>query len=270
MAALLRLHHISLQVSNVEKVAQKLVSRFQFNVFAAKLKDQAKQLALRRGSAVFVVNERPQWLNGHQSGEHQDPRCLYAARAHYPVDTVSNVCFEVEDVQSACAALRDRGSCEFLQSPTEVHDDSGRVTFSIIRSPVGNVSHTLIDRSQYRGLFLPGFHQVGSDFQTAGRSECPITHFDHITFACPRSSSAHISRWYRDNFGFQRFFIDRYRCHYCSSAAALPYLYYYYIWHSWSSKAMVMCSIPRECINLSDACIEYNGMQSFWSKVADA
>lgn len=60
MAAYLsRLHHISLHVSNVDKVVHELVSRFQFNVFAARLTDRAKQLALRRGSAVFVVNERP-------------------------------------------------------------------------------------------------------------------------------------------------------------------------------------------------------------------
>uniref|UniRef100_A0A8C1TE59 4-hydroxyphenylpyruvate dioxygenase n=1 Tax=Cyprinus carpio TaxID=7962 RepID=A0A8C1TE59_CYPCA len=222
MAAYLsRLHHISLHVSNVDKVAHELVSRFQFNVFAARLTDRAKQLALRRGSAVFVVNERPseapRRLNERQSRgwssvtatERRDLNCLYGAHAHYPVDTVSNVCFEVEDVRRACAALRDRGLCEFLQPPTEVTDDSGRVTFSIIRSPVGNVCHTLIDRSQYQGHFLPGFHQVRTDSETAGRAQCPITHFDHITYACPRSSTAHITRWYRDTFGFRRFFIDR-------------------------------------------------------------
>uniref|UniRef100_A0A673LJA8 4-hydroxyphenylpyruvate dioxygenase n=1 Tax=Sinocyclocheilus rhinocerous TaxID=307959 RepID=A0A673LJA8_9TELE len=209
MAAYLsRLHHISLHVSNVDKVAHELVSRFQFNVFAARLTDRAKQLALRRGSAVFVVNERPSEAP-RRLNERQDLNCLYGAHAHYPVDTVSNVCFEVEDVQRASAALRDRGLCEFLQPPTEVADDSGRVTFSIIRSPVGNVCHTLIDRSRYQGLFLPGFHQVRTDSETAGRSQCPITHFDHITYACPRSSTAHITRWYRDTFGFQRFFIDR-------------------------------------------------------------
>ncbi|XP_042624083.1 4-hydroxyphenylpyruvate dioxygenase-like protein [Cyprinus carpio] len=223
MAAYLsRLHHISLHVSNVDKVAHELVSRFQFNVFAARLTDRAKQLALRRGSAVFVVNERPseapRRLNERQSRgwssvtatERRDLNCLYGAHAHYPVDTVSNVCFEVEDVRRACAALRDRGVCEFLQPPTEVTDDSGRVTFSIIRSPVGNVCHTLIDRSQYQGHFLPGFHQVRTDSETAGRAQCPITHFDHITYACPRSSTPrHITRWYRDTFGFRRFFIDR-------------------------------------------------------------
>ncbi|XP_016111115.1 4-hydroxyphenylpyruvate dioxygenase-like protein isoform X2 [Sinocyclocheilus grahami] len=209
MAAYLsRLHHISLHVSNVDKAAHELVSRFQFNVFAARLTDRAKQLALRRGSAVFLVNERPSEAP-RRLKEPQGLSCLYAAHAHYPVDTVSNVCFEVEDVQRASAALRERGLCEFLQPPAEVSDDSGRVTFSIIRSPVGNVCHTLIDRSRYQGPFLPGFHQVRTDSETAGRSQCPITHFDHITYACPRSSTALIARWYRDCFGFRRFFIDR-------------------------------------------------------------
>ncbi|XP_043087206.1 4-hydroxyphenylpyruvate dioxygenase-like protein [Puntigrus tetrazona] len=205
MAAYLsRLHHVSLHVSNADKVAHELVSRFQFNVFAARLTDRAKQLALRRGSAVFLVNEQRR-LNGHRSRE----RCLYEADARYPVDTVSNVCFEVEDVQRVSAALRDRASCEFVQPPAELQDDHGLVRFSVVRSPVGNVCHTLVDRSRYRGPFLPGFQQVGSGSRTAGPSQCPITHFDHITFACPRGSSALVSRWYRDTFGLRRFLIHR-------------------------------------------------------------
>ncbi|XP_051529577.1 4-hydroxyphenylpyruvate dioxygenase-like protein [Myxocyprinus asiaticus] len=212
MAAYLnRLHHISLHVSNVDKVAHELVSRFQFNVFAARLTDRAKQLAFRRGSAVFVLNERAneaqQRVNGHQSRvtarEH-----LYEAHAHYPVDTVCNVCFEVQDVERSSRDLRDQG-CEFILPPTEARDDRGLVRFSIIRSIVGNVCHTLIDRSQYQGVFLPGFHQVGTDTQTADDSQCPITHFDHITYACPRRSTPHITRWYEKNFGFQRFLINR-------------------------------------------------------------
>ncbi|XP_056089756.1 4-hydroxyphenylpyruvate dioxygenase-like protein [Rhinichthys klamathensis goyatoka] len=219
MAAYLnRLHHIALHVSNVDKVAHKLVSRFQFNVFAARLTDRAKQLALRRGSAVFVVNQRPnEPVTGPQSRawssvaarDHQDLRCLYGAHAHYPVDTVSNVCFEVECVERASRALRDQGLCEFLQPPTEVCDARGRVCFSVLRSAVGNVCHTLIDCSRYRGLFLPGFSAVEPGSQTAERAHCPISHFDHITFACPRGSTALLTRWYQQNFGFRRFFIDR-------------------------------------------------------------
>lgn len=218
MAAYLnRLHHISLHVSNVDKVAHEFVSRFRFRVFAARLTDRAKQLAVHRGSAVFVVNERtpgaPQRLNESRvwspvtAKHHQHFQCLYGAHVHYPVDTVCNVCFEVSDVESSSRALRDQG-CEFLLPPTEVYDDSGVVTYSIIRSVVGNVCHTLVDASRYKGVFLPGFCAVGTEDNDSDHS-CPITHFDHITYACTRRSSPDIKRWYEKNFGFQRFFINR-------------------------------------------------------------
>ncbi|KAK5906111.1 hypothetical protein CgunFtcFv8_002004 [Champsocephalus gunnari] len=59
MAALLnRLHHISLHVSNAEKVAGDLVSKFKFSLFATRLTDTSRQLAFRKGAAVFIVNER--------------------------------------------------------------------------------------------------------------------------------------------------------------------------------------------------------------------
>ncbi|KAG1945372.1 4-hydroxyphenylpyruvate dioxygenase [Pimephales promelas] len=216
-ASLTRLHHIALHVSNVDNVAQKLVSQFQFNLFAARVTDRVKQLALRRGSAVFVVNERPNepvtesqsrgW-SSVAARDHRDLRCLYGAHAHYPVDTVSNVCFEVECVERASRALRDQGLCEFLQPPTEVRDARGQVCFSVLRSAVGNVCHTLIDCSRYRGLFLPGFSAVEAGSQTAERAHCPISHFDHITYACPRGSTALLTRWYQQNFGYRRFFID--------------------------------------------------------------
>nr|XP_055033124.1 4-hydroxyphenylpyruvate dioxygenase-like protein [Misgurnus anguillicaudatus] len=218
MAAYLnRLHHISLHVSNVDKVAHELVSRFKFNVFAVRLTERVKQLAVRRGSAVFVVNERArgaqQRLNGHLSRvwspvkatHHQQFEGLYGAPTHYPVDTVSNVCFEVSDVESSSTALRDQG-CEFVLPPTQVYDDRGSVTFSVVRSIVGNVCHTLIDTSRYDGVFLPGFQQTAD---SSSDSDCPITHFDHITYACTRRSTPDITRWYEKNFGFQRFFIDR-------------------------------------------------------------
>lgn len=215
MAAYLnRLHHISLHVSSVDKVAHELASRFRFRVFAVRRTEGSRQVALRRGSAVFVVNERtaPR-MTGHDScvwrpvtaTRHQH---LYA-HAHYPVDTVSNVCFEVSDVETSFRALRERG-CDFLLPPTRVCDDTGTVTYSVVRSVVGNVCHTLVDTSRYRGVFLPGFCPVASEHDDSDPS-CPITHFDHVTYACTRRGSRDITRWYEHNFGFQRFFINRYQ-----------------------------------------------------------
>ncbi|XP_030630737.1 4-hydroxyphenylpyruvate dioxygenase-like protein [Chanos chanos] len=237
MAAYLnRLHHISLHVSNVDKIAYDLVSKFKFCLFAARLTNNTRQLALRKGSAVFLVNERSneygQGLNGGvpccptvsnlrkskvsigDKHVHQHySRYLYDVRPSYSVDTACNVCFEVEDVERSFALLREQG-CDFLVPPTEVRDDWGQVTYSVVKSVVGNVSHTLIDRTKYHGSFLPGFNEVENVTSEASSPNdsstcCPVTHFDHITYACPRRCTPEIMRWYEKHFGFERFFIQR-------------------------------------------------------------
>lgn len=229
MAAFLsRLHHISLHVSNAEKIANDLVSKFKFNLFATRLTDRSRQLAFRKGAAVFVVNESPKRSLNEDLLDKHDPRdpdrvsvdkhdrdhpatCLYDVSPRHPVDTVSNVCFEVEDVERSFKALRRLG-CDFLVPPTTVRDQGGPVTYSVVKSIVGNVCHTLIDRTKYEGSFLPGFNVMekkkGCSLEEEDMS-CPITHFDHITYACPRRTTHQVMRWYERLFGFQRFFIDR-------------------------------------------------------------
>ncbi|XP_027145603.1 4-hydroxyphenylpyruvate dioxygenase-like protein [Larimichthys crocea] len=226
MAAYLsRLHHISLHVSNAEKIANDLVSKFKFNLFATRLTDRSRQLAVRKGAAVFIVNERANEssvsLNGElrysadshrvNAGKHNQDhhtKCLYDVSPHYSVDTVSNVCFEVEDVERSFKALSHLG-CNFLVPPTTVQDQSGVVTYSVVKSIVGNVCHTLIDRTKYEGSFLPGFDVIEKDCNLEEEDmSCPVTHFDHITYACNRKTTHQIMRWYEEFFGFQRFFID--------------------------------------------------------------
>uniref|UniRef100_A0A3B1JDA6 4-hydroxyphenylpyruvate dioxygenase n=1 Tax=Astyanax mexicanus TaxID=7994 RepID=A0A3B1JDA6_ASTMX len=209
-ARVCRLHHVSLHVSNAVRVAGALASRFQFVAVGARVTARSRQLALRKGSAVFVVNERRDtgvtWTEAEENGQGY----LYDVRPCYAVDSACNVCFEVEDVTESCARLSDRG-CDVLVPPTEVcdPDGGGSVTYSVIRSVVGNVCHTLLDRSRYQdqGGFLPGFQRVGDGTDSEPDSRCPVTHFDHVTFACPRRSTGEVMKWYQENFGFQRFFI---------------------------------------------------------------
>ena len=214
MAAYLsRIHNISLHVSNAEKIANDLVSKFKFNLFATRLTDRSRQLAFRNGAAVFVVNERPdgagERVNAGKPDGDRSTKCLYDVSPHHSVDTVNNVCFEVEDVERSSRALRHLG-CDFLVPPTTVQDEAGPVTYSVVKSIVGNVCHTLIDRSKYEGTFLPGFDAVEGGCSLAeADASCSITHFDHITYACPRKMTPEVMRWYEQVFGFQRFFIDR-------------------------------------------------------------
>ncbi|KAJ8365538.1 hypothetical protein SKAU_G00143690 [Synaphobranchus kaupii] len=240
MAAYLgRLHHIALHVRNVDKIAYDLVAKFRFNLFAARLNEKARQFAFRKGSAVFIVNERlnhpfldlNEGVVAHKgrpssstpvlneicsshfkldASNNSNTECnfLYDVQPNYSLDTVCNVCFEVEDVERTSSALSNQG-CDFLVSPTTVRDDNGIVSYSVVKSIVGNVCHTLIDKTRYEGTFLPGFEKVTKNGPLVELATSPITHFDHIAYACPRKSTPDVMRWYEKYFGFQRFFIDR-------------------------------------------------------------
>uniref|UniRef100_A0A3P9KA76 4-hydroxyphenylpyruvate dioxygenase n=1 Tax=Oryzias latipes TaxID=8090 RepID=A0A3P9KA76_ORYLA len=216
--ALRRLHHVSLHVSNGQKIAYDLVSKYKFNLFATRLTASSRQVAFRNGAAIFVVNEKPNCsgplgLPGTcvddpraQVGKYNSTTALYDVCPLHPVDSVSNVCFEVEDVERSARVLHHLG-CSFLVPPTTVEDQNGLVTYSVVKSVVGNVCHTLVDKTKYGGAFLPGFDVTEQDWSSEDSDS--VTHFDHITYACPRKSTQQVMSWYEKMFGFKRFFIDR-------------------------------------------------------------
>ncbi|CAI5658634.1 4-hydroxyphenylpyruvate dioxygenase-like protein isoform X2 [Oreochromis niloticus] len=140
-----RLHHVSLHVSNAEKIANDLVSKFKFDLFAARLTDKSKHFAFRKGAAVFVVNERP---------------------------SKSRV-----GLNEGILGSTDRYSIDPQRADLEKYKQG----FDVIEK---NWSLEEEDMS------------------------CPVTHFDHITYACPRKTTHQVMGWYEKVFGFQRFFID--------------------------------------------------------------
>ncbi|CAL8305739.1 unnamed protein product [Boreogadus saida] len=229
-ACLSRLHHISLHVSHVGNIANYLVSKLKFDLFAARHTDEVRQFAFRRGAAVFLVNERPPksglTLNGetrdlqdqptdlynnlHNNSDNGHPQgCLYDVETPYSVDTVCNVCFEVQDVERSFKTLLDQG-CDLLVPPTVVQDSGGAVSYTVVKSIVGNVCHTLIDRTKYEGNFLPGFNDITNLSTGVADSDKSgtVSHFDHITYACPTNTTSQVMQWYDRCFGFKRFLLD--------------------------------------------------------------
>ena len=51
------------------------------------------------------------------------------------------------------------GGASVVRQPWEESDKDGTVRFTKIRT-YGDLTHTLIDRSRYKGWFLPGFQQL--------------------------------------------------------------------------------------------------------------
>ena len=80
-------------------------------------------------------------------------------------DGVRDLAFWVDDARSAFAKAVERGA-EPVQAPVVLKDEQGDVVIASIRT-YGDTIHSLVERRNYRGLFLPGFVATNSPFMPA-------------------------------------------------------------------------------------------------------
>ncbi|MDA1082420.1 MAG: 4-hydroxyphenylpyruvate dioxygenase [Gemmatimonadetes bacterium] len=77
-------------------------------------------------------------------------------------DGVRDLAFWVDDARVAYAAAIERGA-QSAQEPTVMRDDDGEVVMAAITT-YGDTIHSLVERRNYKGLFLPGFRDIRSPF----------------------------------------------------------------------------------------------------------
>jgi len=70
-------------------------------------------------------------------------------------DGVIDVALEVPDVDKCVTQARATGAT-VLEDPHDLKDENGTVTTATIAA-YGDTVHTLVDRSRYRGVYLPGY-----------------------------------------------------------------------------------------------------------------
>jgi 4-hydroxyphenylpyruvate dioxygenase len=78
-------------------------------------------------------------------------------------DGVRDLAFWVDDARESFATAVARGAVP-VQEPTVLRDDHGEVVISAIRT-YGDTIHSMVERRNYRGLFLPGFVPVQSPYR---------------------------------------------------------------------------------------------------------
>ena len=105
---------------------------------------------LKSGSCRFVVT----------GGVAPDSSLLDHHRAHG--DGVSDIALEVPDVDKCVAQARRQGA-RILVEPHDETDEDGTVRLAAIAA-YGDTRHTLIDRSRYHGVYLPGYVERHSSF----------------------------------------------------------------------------------------------------------
>lgn len=78
-------------------------------------------------------------------------------------DGVKDLAFWVDDARTAWAAAVERGA-RSVQEPTVLKDENGEVVIAAIAT-YGETIHSIVERKNYKGFFLPGFVPKTSEFE---------------------------------------------------------------------------------------------------------
>jgi 4-hydroxyphenylpyruvate dioxygenase len=126
-----------------------------------------KAYVLKSGSCRFVV----------KGGVAPDSPVLDHHRLHG--DGVADIALEVPDVDKCVARAREMGAT-ILQEPEDVTDEFGTVRMAALAA-YGDTRHSLIDRSGYRGVYLPGYVERTSTYvKPEGAPKRLFQALDHV------------------------------------------------------------------------------------------
>jgi 4-hydroxyphenylpyruvate dioxygenase len=97
-----------------------------------------------------------------------------AAHVHRHGDGVRDLAFWVDDARDAYAKAIERGA-KSVHEPRVESDDSGEVVIAAIAT-YGDTIHSIVERRNYKGLFLPGFRPLSSAVKS---SPVGLKYVDH-------------------------------------------------------------------------------------------
>ncbi len=112
-------------------------------------------------------------------------------------DGVRDIALEVDDVDSAFRETTKRGARP-VQEPTDLKDENGTVRRAAIAT-YGETIHSFIDRSRYRGPYLPSYRAMGE-----GKAEGPLLHVDHVVGNVALGDMNKFVSYYREVMGFSQ------------------------------------------------------------------
>ena len=185
-------------VQDVPAITEKFTQRYGFNIVGRRDTSSGPQWVLQSGLSRFLISQR--------SNNPAIQPTTFSSASYSSVDSVVNVALEVDSVEDLTSRLANGGN-SVLTPPTTVRDNDGEVRYSVVKSPVGDVVHTLLNKTNYpEATFLPGFtrHHGGDD--VTGQL---TSHMDHFVYVCRPGESQHVAKWYQQYFGMQRLYTSR-------------------------------------------------------------
>ena len=155
--------YIELYVGNAKQAAHYYRAAFGFTLVAYRgpetgTRDRASYL-LQQGKIRFVLTTaiRPDLSSDAE-------RIAEHVQTHG--DGVRDIALWVDDTRDAFRKAVERGA-EPVQQPTVLTDDDGEIVMAAFKI-YGETVHSLVERRNYRGLFMPGYQAVHPHFNPPG------------------------------------------------------------------------------------------------------
>jgi 4-hydroxyphenylpyruvate dioxygenase len=152
--------YIEFYVGNAKQAAHYYVSAFGFNVVAYRgpetgVRDRASYL-LQQDKIRFVLTTaiRP---------DISEESKVIADHVYRHGDGVRDLALWVDDARDAYAKAVERGA-ESVHEPRVLRDDDGEIVIAAIKT-YGETIHSLVERKNYKGLFMPGFRAITQDYK---------------------------------------------------------------------------------------------------------
>ena len=115
-------------------------------------------------------------------------------------DGVKDIAFSVDDAESSWRETTTRGARSALE-PTEIAGEKGVLRRSAIHA-YGEVVHSFVDRTDYRGTFAPGYHRIKKP--AAAASGQNLLEVDHCVGNVALGDMDRFVDFYHDVLGFSQ------------------------------------------------------------------
>src|SRR6056297_366111 len=116
-------------------------------------------------------------------------------------DGVHDIAMHVEDVDRAYKETINRGA-KSVEEPHDLSDENGTIRRAAIAT-YGDTIHTLIDRSEYDGIFMPGYEPAESPIKNV--EPVGIQYVDHCVGNVEKGKMNEWVDFYRDVMGFTQY-----------------------------------------------------------------
>jgi len=196
----IRFDHIEWWVGNAKQAASFYCARLGFQPLAYKgLETGSRKVACHaviQGTATFVF----------KSAYEPDSTESTVMGAHLVKhgDGVKDVAFTVEDLDGIVQKAKEKGA-KIVRDIWSESDEGGTVRFATVQT-YGDTTHTLVERGDYNGVFLPGYKQPpNEDCLLKLLPECLAHHIDHVVGNQPDLTMEDAVAWYEKNLMFHRF-----------------------------------------------------------------